>query len=57
MASTIVNKFGASFTDNAIVVIYDHHTYIAQATDPPEETQKGTVDDISVGQESVEGNI
>jgi hypothetical protein len=57
VASTIVNKFGASFTDNAIVVIYDHHTYIAQATDPPEETQKGTVDDISVGQESVEGNI
>ncbi len=26
--SSIVNKFGASFTDAARVVIYDHHMFI-----------------------------
>ncbi len=27
-----INKFGASFTDEARVVIYDHHMFIVQAT-------------------------
>jgi hypothetical protein len=30
--SSVVNKFGASLTDNARVVIYDHHMFIVQAT-------------------------
>ena len=30
--SIIVNKFGASLTDDAIVVIYDRHMFIVQAT-------------------------
>jgi hypothetical protein len=28
----IVNKLDASFTDDARVVIYDHHMFIVQAT-------------------------
>jgi hypothetical protein len=31
--SSVVNKFGASLTDNARVVIYDCHMFIVQATD------------------------
>jgi hypothetical protein len=30
--SSIVNKLGASLTDDARVVIYDHHMFIGQAT-------------------------
>jgi hypothetical protein len=30
--SSIVNKFGASLTDNAIVVIYNHYMFTVQAT-------------------------
>ncbi len=30
--SSIVNKLGASLTDNARVVIYDRHMFIVQAT-------------------------
>jgi hypothetical protein len=30
--SSVVNKFGASLTDNAGVVIYDRHMFIVQAT-------------------------
>jgi hypothetical protein len=30
--SSVVNKFGASFTDDARVVIYDHHMFIVQDT-------------------------
>ncbi len=30
--SSIVNKFGVSFTDDARVVIYDHNMLIIQAT-------------------------
>ncbi len=30
--SSVVNKFGASLTDNARVVIYDSHMFIVQAT-------------------------
>jgi hypothetical protein len=30
--SSIVNKFGASLTDNARVVIYNRHMFIVQAT-------------------------
>jgi hypothetical protein len=31
--SGIVNKFGASLTDDATVIIYNHHMFITQATD------------------------
>jgi hypothetical protein len=31
--SRVVNKLEASLTDNARVVIYDHHIFIVQATD------------------------
>jgi hypothetical protein len=30
--SSIVNKFGASLTDDARVIIYDRHMFIVQAT-------------------------
>jgi hypothetical protein len=30
--SSIVNKLGASLTDDARVVIYDHHMFIVQPT-------------------------
>ncbi len=30
--SSIVNNLGASFTDDAGVVIYDRHVFIVQAT-------------------------
>ncbi len=30
--SNIATKFGASLTDDARVVIYDHHMFIVQAT-------------------------
>ncbi len=30
--SSIVNKLGASLTDDARVAIYDHHMFIGQAT-------------------------
>jgi hypothetical protein len=30
--SSIINKLGASLTDDARVVIYDHHMFIVQAT-------------------------
>jgi len=30
---SVVNKFGASLTDAARVVIYDRHMFIAQATE------------------------
>ncbi len=30
--SRVVNKLGASLTDNARVVIYDHYMFIVQAT-------------------------
>jgi hypothetical protein len=30
--SSIVNKFGASLTDDTRVIIYDCHTFIVQAT-------------------------
>jgi hypothetical protein len=30
--SSITNKFGASLTDDAIVIIYDPHMFIVQAT-------------------------
>jgi hypothetical protein len=30
--SSIVNKFEASLTDEARVIIYDHHMFIVQAT-------------------------
>ncbi len=33
--SGVVNKLGASLTDNARFVIYDHHMFIAQATERP----------------------
>ena len=32
-ASSIVNKFGTSLTDDARVIIYDPHMFIVQATD------------------------
>jgi hypothetical protein len=32
-ASSIVNKLGALLTDNARVLIYDHHVFIVQATE------------------------
>ncbi len=32
-ASIIVNKLGASLTDDARVIIYDRHMFIVQATD------------------------
>ncbi len=31
--SSIINKLGASLTDDARVVIYDCHMFIVQATD------------------------
>jgi hypothetical protein len=31
--SSVVNKLGASLTDDARVVIYDRHMFITQATD------------------------
>ncbi len=31
--SSVVNKFEVSLTDDARVVIYDHHMFIVQATD------------------------
>ncbi len=31
--STIDNKFGASLTDDARVIMYDRHMFIVQATD------------------------
>ncbi len=31
--SSIVNKYEASLTDDARVIIYDHHMFIVQATD------------------------
>ncbi len=31
--SSIVNKFEASLTDEAWVIIYDHHMFIVQAID------------------------
>jgi hypothetical protein len=31
--SSIVNKFEASLTENARVVFYNHHMFIAQAAD------------------------
>ncbi len=31
--SRVVNKLEASLTDDARVVIYDHHMFIVQATD------------------------
>ncbi len=33
--SGVVNKLGASLTDNARFVIYIHHMFIAQATETP----------------------
>jgi hypothetical protein len=30
--SRVINKFGASLTDDARVIIYDHHMFIVQAT-------------------------
>jgi hypothetical protein len=30
--SSIINKFGASLTDEVRVIIYDHHMFIVQAT-------------------------
>jgi len=33
--SSIVNKFEASLTDAAIDAIYNHHMFIAQATERP----------------------
>jgi hypothetical protein len=30
--SSVINKLGASLTDDARVVIYDHHMFIVQAT-------------------------
>ncbi len=30
--SSIINKLGASLTDDARVVIYDHHMFIGKAT-------------------------
>ena len=32
--SRVVNKLEASLTDNARVIIYDHHMFIVQATGP-----------------------
>jgi hypothetical protein len=32
--SRVVNKLEASLTEDAGVVIYDHHMFIVQATDP-----------------------
>jgi len=32
-ASSVVNKPEALLTDNARVIIYDHHVFIVQATD------------------------
>jgi hypothetical protein len=32
--SSIINKLGALLTDHTRVVIYDHHMFIVQATDP-----------------------
>jgi len=32
-ASSIVNKLGASLTNDTTVVIYDRHVFIVQATD------------------------
>ncbi len=29
--SSVINKFGASLTDNPRVIIYDHHMFIVQA--------------------------
>jgi hypothetical protein len=31
--SNIINKFEASLTDDARVVMYDHHMFIVQSTD------------------------
>jgi hypothetical protein len=31
--SRVVNKFEASLTDDARVIIYDHHMFIVQATE------------------------
>jgi hypothetical protein len=31
--SSIVNKLGASLTDNARVIFYNHHMFIVQATE------------------------
>ncbi len=36
--SSVVNKFGASLTNNARVVIYDRHMSIVQATDVHHKT-------------------
>jgi hypothetical protein len=30
--SNVINKFGASLSDDARVVIYNHHMFIVQAT-------------------------
>ncbi len=33
-ASSIINKLEALLTDDARVIIYDHHVFIVQATGP-----------------------
>ncbi len=30
--SSVVSKFGSSLTEDATVIIYDHHMFIVQAT-------------------------
>jgi hypothetical protein len=35
--SGVVNKLETSLTDNARVIIYDHHMFIVQATDVSEQ--------------------
>ncbi len=38
-ASSVVNVQRALLTDDAIVVIYDHHVFIVQATDDGKDTR------------------
>ena len=35
--SRVINKLEASLTDDARVIIYDHHMFIVQATEQVEE--------------------
>ena len=39
--SRVVNKLEASLTDNARVVIYDHHMFVVQATGKPSICEQG----------------
>jgi hypothetical protein len=44
--SSVINKLGASLTDDARVVVYDRHMFIVQATGPRYLSVEAAIEDV-----------